>query len=84
VLIEPIKAWAKFGAPASHRLKVDRLAGRVGLHLVDLCIEVQNMDTLRPLALQNRTHLGLKEFELPRIHRAGAVDGDRDLPDALA
>ena len=42
------------------------------------------MDTLRPLAFENRTHLGLKEPQLPRIHRAGAIDGDRDLPDALA
>src|SRR5580693_4308886 len=42
------------------------------------------MDTLRPLAFENRTHLGFKKRELPRIDRAGAVDGDRDLPDALA
>src|SRR5580698_6261062 len=42
------------------------------------------MDTLRPCPVENRAHLGLKKRELPRIDRAGAVDGDRDLPDALA
>jgi hypothetical protein len=76
VVIEPIKAWAKIGSSASHRAMVDWLAGFVRLHPLHPRIEVQDMYTLRPLAFENRTHLGLKEFELPRIHRAGAVDGD--------
>ena len=60
VLIKPIKAWPKFGSPAPDGVKMHRLASFVCLHLLHLCIEVQNMHTLRPLAFENRTHLGLK------------------------
>jgi hypothetical protein len=70
VLIEPIKTWAKFGAAASHRVKVNRLAGFVRLNVVDRRVKVQDVHTLRPLAFENRTHLGLEEPQLPGIHRA--------------
>ena len=59
VLIEPIEAWTKVGSSASHRVKVNRLAGFVRLNVVDRRVEVQDMHTLRPLAFENRTHLGL-------------------------
>ena len=84
MLIQPLETWAKFGSSATHWVKVDRLAGFVCLNLVDRRIKVQDMHTLRPLAFENRTHLGLEEPQLPRIHRARTVDGDRHLPNALA
>jgi hypothetical protein len=84
MVIQPLEAWAKIGTSPSHWVKVNRLAGFVCLYLEDRRVKVQDMHTLRPLAFENRTNLGLKESQLPRVHRAGAVDSDRDLPDALA
>ena len=59
MLIEPIKAWAKFGSPTSDGMEVNRLAGAVRFRLLNLRVEVENMHTLRPLAFENRTSAGI-------------------------
>lgn len=60
MLLEPIETWTEVGSAAANRIEVDRLAGFVRLHLLYLRIEVENMDTLRPLTFENRTHLRLE------------------------
>ena len=56
----------------------------VGLDLMHRCVEVEDRHALRPLALKDRSNLGLKEPQLQGIDGAGAVDGNRDLSDTLS
>ena len=81
MLIEPIEARTEICATATDWIEMKDLTGHVGIDLVNLGVEVENMDSLWPLAFQYRTNLSLKEPQLPRIDRTGAIDGNRDLPE---
>ena len=83
VLIEPFEAGTEVCTAAADRIEVKELAGRVGIDLVHFGVEVENMHPLGPLAFQNGTNLGLKEPQLPRIDRSGAVYGNRDFARAF-
>jgi hypothetical protein len=63
--------------------EMNRLSGLIGLHIVYLGVEVQNVHALRPLTFEDRANLGLKEAQLAGIDGAGAIDSDGDLPDTL-
>ena len=84
VLIEPVEARAEFGASSADWIEMKHLTGRVGIDLVNLGVEVENMHPLRPLAFEDRTDLRLEEPQLPRIDRTRAIDGNRDFARALA
>src|ERR1039458_9908327 len=67
MLIEPVEAWTKFSASAAYWFEMEHLTGHVGIDLVNLGVEVENMHPLRPLAFNDGTDLRLEESQLPRI-----------------
>ena len=68
MLIEPVEARTEIGATSAYWFEMEHLTGHVGIDLLNLGVEVENMHPLGPLAFENRTHLGLKERELSRAH----------------
>src|SRR5271168_2651015 len=70
---EPVEARPKLGASTSSRLEIDTVSCLVRLHLLYRCIEVKDIHELRPLAFEDRAHLGFELPQLPRVHRAGAI-----------
>ena len=83
-IVEPFEARTELRSSSADRVEFDALSGFVGLHFLNHRVEVENVNALRPLAFKNRTHFGFKKPQLPPAHRAGAVDRDRDLTNALA
>ena len=67
-IIEPSEARAEFRTSSADRVEINPLSGFVRFNLLHHCVEVENMNTLRPLAFENRTHLGFKEPQLPPVH----------------
>jgi len=50
---------------------------------MNLGIEVEYMHPARPLSFENGANLRLKETQLTRIDRPGAIDGDGDFSSTL-
>src|SRR5580704_4853191 len=76
---EPVEARPKLGASTTHRLEIHTLSHFVGLHVLHHRVEIEDVYALRPLAFEDRAHLGFEPPQLPRVHRAGAIDSDRNL-----
>jgi hypothetical protein len=53
VLIEPVEAGTEIGAASTYWFEMEHLTGRVGIDLVNLGVEVENMHPLRPLAFED-------------------------------
>ena len=84
MLIEPVEARTELCAAATDWIEVKHLAGRVGINLLNLGVEVENVHSVGPLAFQDGTDFRLKEPQLPRIDRTRAIDGDCDFASAFA
>ena len=67
MLIEPVEAGAEIGATSAYWFEMEHLTGHVGIDLVNLGVEVENMHPLGPLAFQDGTDLRLEEPQLPCI-----------------
>jgi hypothetical protein len=67
VLIDPVEARTEIGATSAYWFEMEHLTGHVGIDLVNLGIEVENMHPLRPLAFNDGTNLGFEKPQLPRI-----------------
>jgi hypothetical protein len=67
MLMEPVEARTEIGATSADWIEVKHLTGHVGIDLVNLGVEVENMHPLRPLAFNDGTNLRLEEPQLPRI-----------------
>ena len=67
MLIEPVEAGTELCAAAADWIEVKHLAGRVGINLLNLGVEVENVHPLGPLAFEDGTDLSLEESQLPRI-----------------
>src|SRR5579875_1431317 len=78
VLVQPREAWPKLCASAADWVERNALSGFEGLDLMNDRVEVEDIDALRPLTFKDRTNLSLEEAQLPRVHRARAIDGDRN------
>ena len=68
VIVEPFEARAEVRPSAANRVEIKALAGFVGFHFLNHCVEVENVNALRTLAFKNRTHFGFKEPQLPPAH----------------
>jgi hypothetical protein len=55
VLTEPVEAGTELCAAATDWIEVKHLAGRVGINLLNLGVEVENVHPLRPLAFEDGT-----------------------------
>jgi hypothetical protein len=53
VLIEPVEAGTEIGATSAYWFEMEHLTGHVGIDLVNLGVEVENMHPLRPLAFED-------------------------------
>jgi hypothetical protein len=51
--MEPIEAGTEVGAAAADWIEMEHLTGRVGIDLVNLGVEVENMHPLGPLAFED-------------------------------
>src|ERR1700722_17611428 len=78
-LVEPLEARSELRASAANWIKRDPLSGFEGFDLMNDRIEVEDIDALRTLAFEDRANLGFEEAQLPRVHRSGAIDCDRNL-----
>src|SRR5271154_126147 len=79
MLFEPLEARPEFCTSTSDWVERDRLPCFEGLNRMHDRVEVENVDALRSLTFEDRTNLGLEQAQLPRVYRAGAIDGDRNL-----
>jgi len=84
MFIQPVEAWTEVGPSAADGIEMDLLSGLICLHFVYLCVEVQNVNALRPLAFEDRANLRFKHAQQTGIDRAGAIDSDGNFSDALA
>jgi hypothetical protein len=64
MVVEPLKARPKLCASAADWVERNPLAGIEGLHLMNDRVEVENVDTLRALAFENRANLCLEKIQL--------------------
>jgi len=53
VLIDPVEARTEIGAASAYWFEMEHLTGHVGIDLVNLGVEVENMHPLRPLAFED-------------------------------
>jgi hypothetical protein len=53
VLIEPVETRTEIGATSAYWFEMEHLTGHVGIDLVNLGVEVENMHPLRPLAFED-------------------------------
>ena len=67
MLTDPVEARTEIGAASAYWFEMKHLTGRVGIDLVNLGVEVENMHPLRPLAFNDGTDLRLEKPQLPRI-----------------
>src|ERR1035437_8678730 len=56
MLVQPVEARAEVRPSAANGIEMNRLSGLIGLHFVYLCVEVQNVNALRPLAFEDRAN----------------------------
>ena len=63
MLDQPVEAWTEVGPSAANGIEIDLLTGLIGLHFVYLCVEVQNMNALRPLASEDLANLSFKQAQ---------------------
>src|ERR1019366_7519673 len=83
MLNQPVEAWTEVRPSAAHGIEMNLLSRLICLHFLYLCVEVQDMNALRPLAFDDRVNLSFKEAQQAGIHRARTIDGDGNLADAL-
>src|SRR5277367_2581522 len=79
MLFEPLEARPKLCASSADWVERNPLAGFKSLDMVNYGVKVENVDALRSLAFEDRANLGFKQAQLPRVHRAGAIDSDRNV-----
>ena len=53
VFLQPVKAWTEICASATNGIKMNLFTGLIGLHFVNLGVEVQDMNTLWALAFED-------------------------------
>jgi hypothetical protein len=63
MLIQPVEAWTEVGPSAADGIEMNLLTGLIGLHFVYLCVEVQDVNALGPLAFEDRANLSFKESQ---------------------
>jgi hypothetical protein len=63
MLNQPVKARAEIGPSAADGIEMNLLSSLIGLHFVYLCVEVQDMNALRPLAFEDRANLSFKKSQ---------------------
>jgi hypothetical protein len=63
MLDQPVEAWTEVGPSAANGIEMNLLTGLIGLHFVYLCVEVQDMNALRPLAFEDRANLSFKQAQ---------------------
>ena len=63
MLIQPVEAWTEVGPSAADGIEMNLLTGLIGLHFVYFCVEVQNVNALRPLASEDRANLSFKQAQ---------------------
>jgi hypothetical protein len=68
VFLKPIEARTEVCASAANWIEMNLFPGLIGLHFVNLGVEVQDVDALWPLAFEDRADLSLKETQQPAIH----------------
>ena len=68
MLDQPVEAWTKVGPSAADGIEMNLLSSLIGLHFVYLCVEVQDMNALWPLAFEDRANLGFKQAQQAAIH----------------
>ena len=84
MLIEPVEAGTEIGATSAYWFEMEHLTGHVGIDLVNLGVEVEDVYSLWSLAFEDRTDLSLEKLQLPGIDRTRAIDGNRDFVRAFA
>ena len=60
MLLQPVEARTEVGPSAANGIEMNLLSGLIGLHLVYLGVEVQDMNALRPLTFKDRADLSLE------------------------
>src|ERR1035437_7401276 len=80
----PVEARTEVCASAANGIEMNLLSGLIGFNFVFLCVEVQDMNALWALAFEDRADLSLKEAQQTAIDRAGTIDSDGNLSDALS
>jgi hypothetical protein len=60
---QPIETGPEIRAASAHWIESDLLTGCIDIDPVDTGIEVEHMDTLRPLSFEDGTDLRLEERE---------------------
>jgi hypothetical protein len=68
MLEQPVKAGTEIGSSSANRIEMNLLTSLIGLHFVYLCVEVQDVNALWPLAFEDRANLGFKEAQQTSIH----------------
>jgi hypothetical protein len=63
MLVQPVEAWTEVCASATNGIEVNLFSGLIGFHFVNLCVEVQDVNALWPLAFEDRANLSLKEMQ---------------------
>ena len=63
MLEQPVKAGTEIGSSSANRIEMNLLTSLIGLHFVYLCVEVQNVNALRPLASEYRANLSFKQAQ---------------------
>jgi hypothetical protein len=53
MLSQPVEAWTEVGPAAANRIEMNLLSGLIGFNFVYLCVEVQDMNALWPLAFED-------------------------------
>jgi len=60
---QPVKAWTEVGPSSADGIEMNLLSRLIGLHFAYLCVEVQDMNALRPLAFEDRAYLSFKQAQ---------------------
>ena len=70
VLCQPVEARTEVSSSATNGIEMNGLPGLIGLHFVNLGVEIQDVNALWPLSFEDRADLSLKETQQPAIYRA--------------
>jgi hypothetical protein len=63
MLVQPVEAWNEVCPATANGIEMNPLPGLIGLHFVNLGVEVQDMNALWALAFEDRANLSLKETQ---------------------
>jgi hypothetical protein len=63
MLNQPVEAWTEVRPSAANGIEMNLLSSLIGLHCVHFCVEVQDMNALRPLAFEDRANLSFKQAQ---------------------